>query len=234
MRTAVKPKRRIDWGTLLALAALATGLLWLVQTSGWGLSQHLFWPVAFACAGAAQARSAAETMDILMWNREPVGGPFELIDQDGKTVRDTDFAGKYRLVYFGYTYCPDVCPTDVQKMGRVLRTLEKQDPAYARQIQPIFITIDPERDKPAQVKQFVTAFHPRIVGLTGTPQQIAAVAKAYGAYFKKMEPSDPGGAYLMDHAATIYLMGKQGEPLALITREMTEQEMIAEIRKWAK
>ncbi len=163
-----------------------------------------------------------------------IGGPFTLTDQDGKTVRDTDFAGKYRLVYFGYTYCPDVCPTDMQKMGRALRTLEKQDPAYAAKIQPIFITIDPDRDKPAQVKQFVTAFHPRIIGLTGTPEQIAAVAKSYGAYFKKMAPSEPGGAYLMDHAATIYLMGKQGEPLALITREMTEPEMIAEIRKWAK
>ncbi len=163
-----------------------------------------------------------------------IGGPFALTDQDGKTVRDTDFAGKYRLVYFGYTYCPDVCPTDMQKMGRALRTLEKQDPAYAAKIQPIFITIDPDRDKPAQVKQFVTAFHPRIIGLTGTPEQIAAVAKSYGAYFKKMAPSEPGGAYLMDHAATIYLMGKQGEPLALITRDITETEMIAEIRKWAK
>lgn len=189
--------------------------------------------LAAATLGACNGGTAGQT-DKPPLAGARIGGPFALIDQDGKTVRDTDFAGKYRLVYFGYTYCPDVCPTDMQKMGRALRTLEKQDPAYAAKIQPVFITIDPDRDKPAQVKQFVTAFHPRIVGLTGTPEQIAAVAKSYGAYFKKMQPSEPGGAYLMDHAATIYLMGKQGEPLALITREMTEPEMIAEIRKWAK
>ena len=95
-----------------------------------------------------------------------IGGPFALTDQDGKTVRDTDFAGRYRIVYFGYTYCPDVCPTDMAKIGQAMHQLDKQAPRTAAKVVPIFITVDPERDTPAAIKQFVANFHPRIVGLT--------------------------------------------------------------------
>jgi protein SCO1/2 len=162
-----------------------------------------------------------------------IGGPFALTNQDGRTVRDTDFAGKYRLVYFGYTFCPDVCPVDVQKLGALMRDLDKTDPALSARIVPIFITVDPERDTPAAIKQFVTAFHPRIVGLTGTPQAIAAVAKAYGVSYGK-EPPGPGGGYLVNHMTLTYLMGPKGEPIAYLSRDMTVAQMADEVRKWTK
>ncbi|HEX8413905.1 MAG TPA: SCO family protein, partial [Sphingomicrobium sp.] len=105
-----------------------------------------------------------------------IGVPFALTDGKGRTVRDTDFAGKYRIVYFGYTYCPDVCPTDSQHIGAALRLLEQRDPALAARIVPIFISVDPARDTPQVVGKFVAAFHPRMVGLTGSAAAIAAVA----------------------------------------------------------
>ncbi|MET0376984.1 MAG: SCO family protein, partial [Rhizorhabdus sp.] len=108
-----------------------------------------------------------------------IGGPFTLTDQDGKKVSDTDFAGKYRLIYFGYSWCPDVCPVDVQNLMKGYRKIEAEDPALAAKIQPIFITIDPARDTPAALRQFVRAFHPRLIGLTGTEAEIAAVAKQF-------------------------------------------------------
>ena len=114
-----------------------------------------------------------------------IGGPFALTDQDGKAVTDASFAGKYRIVYFGYTFCPDVCPLDAQNIGAALKLLEKTDPTLARNIVPIVITVDPARDTPAVMKQFVSAFHPRMVGLTGSPEEIARVAKEYGVYFKR-------------------------------------------------
>ena len=162
-----------------------------------------------------------------------VGGPFALTGTDGRTVRDGDFAGRYRIVYFGYTYCPDVCPTDMQKLGRVLRDLEKRDPARAAKIAPIFITIDPERDTPARLGEFVAAFHPRLVGLTGSPQAIDGVAKAYAAAYAKGETS-PGGGYLMMHDASMFLMGPRGEPIERITPDMGEAEIVAELEKWVQ
>lgn len=162
-----------------------------------------------------------------------IGGPFALTDADGRTVRDTDFAGRYRLVYFGYTYCPDVCPTDLQKLGVALRGLEKSDPRIAARIVPIFITVDPERDTPAVVKQYVAAFHPRLIGLTGTPEAIAGAAKSYAVAYQKLPPG-PGGQYLVDHAAMIYLMGPEGQPITFFSRDMDATAMAAEIRRWVK
>ncbi|NML07359.1 SCO family protein [Sphingomonas sp. G-3-2-10] len=201
-------------------------LIVLVLASAFG------WQALNAPAGPAANSGRHNAIDIA--GRTNIGAPFALTDQDGKTVRDTDFAGKYRLIYFGYTFCPDICPTDVQKIGLVMRTLDKEDPQLAAKVQPIFITIDPERDTPAVLKQFVSAFHPRLIGLTGPLPQISAVAKGYAAFFAKVPPAQPGGAYLMNHAAMVYLMGPRGEPLVIMPREMTEAEMIAEIRKWAK
>ena len=163
-----------------------------------------------------------------------IGGPFTLTNQDGKTVHDTDFAGKYRLVYFGYTFCPDVCPTDMQKIGAMMRDLDASDPALSARIVPIFITVDPERDTPAAIKQFVGAFYPRIVGLTGSPAAIAAVAKAYGVTYGKEPPATPGGSYLVNHMTLTYIMGPKGEPIAYLSREMTKEAMADEVRKWVK
>lgn len=137
-----------------------------------------------------------------------VGGPFSLTNQDGKRVTDQDFRGKYMLIFFGFTFCPDVCPSELQVMSAALDELGPQ----GDKIQPVFITIDPERDTPEAMKVYVSNFHPRMVGLTGSQADIAAVAKAYRVYYAKAKA--PEGAapedYLMDHSTILYLMGPDG------------------------
>ena len=162
-----------------------------------------------------------------------IGGPFTLTDQNGKRVSDRDFDGRYRLVYFGYAYCPDVCPTDLAKLGVALRDLEKSDPALAARIAPIFITVDPERDTPQVIKRFVENFHPRLIGLTGSRAEVDKAVAGYRVYYKKQALA-AGGGYLVDHTAITYLMGPKGEPLAALSQDMTPGQMAAEIRKWAK
>ena len=163
-----------------------------------------------------------------------IGGPFTLTDQDGRKVRDSDFAGKYRLIYFGYTFCPDVCPVDVQTLMKGFRKIEADKPELAARIQPIFITIDPARDTPAALKQFVRAFHPRLVGLTGSEAEIADVAKRYAIYYKKQEPAAGASGYLMDHSRQAMLFGPTGEPLALITQDKDADTVISDIERWAR
>ena len=136
-----------------------------------------------------------------------IGGPFTLTDQDGRKVTDKDFLGKYMLVFFGYTYCPDLCLTELQVMSAALDSLG----AKADAIQPIFISFDPERDRPEVLKQYVSNFHPRLVGLTGTPEEVAAAAKAYRVYYSKVPNSTAPDTYLMDHSTITYLMDPQGK-----------------------
>ena len=126
-------------------------------------------------------RSAAELMDILMWNREPVGGPFTLIDHDSMPRSDADFRGRLLLIYFGFTFCSDVCPTDLQSIAGAM---DKLGPA-AESVQPLFITVDPEKDRPEQLKDYVRLFHPRLIGLTGEPRQIRKLTSAYKVYYAK-------------------------------------------------
>lgn len=162
-----------------------------------------------------------------------IGGPFTLTNQAGAQVSDTQFAGKYRLIYFGYSYCPDVCPVDLQKLMQGLKLLEKEEPAKAAKVQPIFITIDPARDTPTVLAQYVAAFHPRLIGLTGTEEEIAAVAKEYAIYYRKVDGASKD-AYLVDHARQATLFGPEGEPIALIAQEGTPQEIAAELARWTK
>lgn len=158
-----------------------------------------------------------------------IGGPFTLVNGDGKTVTDKDFAGKYRIMYFGYTFCPDVCPVDVQNIGGAMKLLDKQKPELSAKIVPVFVTIDPARDTPKVVKEFTSAFYPRMVGLTGTPAQVDAAAKVYRVPYQKRET--PSG-YLMDHGRQAYLMGPNGEPIALLPQEQSPQAIVAEIERW--
>ncbi len=160
-----------------------------------------------------------------------IGGDFALTASDGRTVKWDDFAGKYRIVYFGYAYCPDICPTDMQRVAQGLKVLKADDPAKAAMIQPIFITIDPERDTPAVVGEFAAAFSPDIVGLTGTPDQIAAAAKAFKVFFAKGE-AVAGGGYLVDHSNIVYLFGPNGEPLATLPVDKGADAVAAELDKW--
>jgi cytochrome oxidase Cu insertion factor (SCO1/SenC/PrrC family) len=139
-----------------------------------------------------------------------VGGPFALIDQAGKPKASGDFRGRYMLIYFGFTTCPDICPTELTKIGGALTRLEKSDADKAKQVQPIFITVDPERDTPAVMGQYVANFHPRLIGLTGSPEQINAVMTAYRVYARKNIPKDDPKNYMMDHTSLIYLIGPDG------------------------
>jgi protein SCO1/2 len=133
-----------------------------------------------------------------------VGGPFVLVDQEGRLRQDSDFRGNYMLVMFGYTFCPDVCPTTLYNVTLALDTLDED---VSQQIQPIFITVDPARDTVAAMRAYADNFHPRLVALTGSDDEIAAVAKAYRVYYAK---ADEGEDYLVDHTAFIYLMDSEG------------------------
>lgn len=161
-----------------------------------------------------------------------IGGPFSLTNQDGKAVTERDFAGRYRILYFGFTHCPDVCPTDLAVLGQALRRFEKERPARAARVVPIFVSVDPERDTPAVVKEYVSAFHPRLVGLTGTPTQVAEMIKRYGAYGAR-EETQPGGGYNVNHSRIAILIGPDGTPIALLPYEQGAEAVAAELERWA-
>lgn len=162
-----------------------------------------------------------------------IGGDFALTNSAGETVRWDDFAGQYRVVYFGYAFCPDVCPTDMQRVAQGLKELKAQDPAKAAKITPIFITIDPERDTREVVGEFAAAFSPDIIGLTGTPDQIAAAAKAFKVFYQKGETT-PGGGYLVDHSNITYLFGPDGEPIATLPTDQGGAAVAADLARWVK
>lgn len=162
-----------------------------------------------------------------------IGGPFTLVGGDGRAVTDRDFASKYRIVYFGFTHCPDVCPTDLAAIGQALRRFEREDPERAARVQPIFISVDPERDTPAVVRDYAAAFHPRLIGLTGTPEQIAAVAKRFAVYYAKGDVQ-PGGGYAVDHSRVVLLMGPDGAPIALLPEDKGVDGILAELKRWVK
>ncbi len=154
-----------------------------------------------------------------------VGGPFTLVDTEGRTVTDKSYAGRFMLIYFGYTFCPDVCPTELQALAGALDIL---GPA-ADGIVPLFVTIDPQRDTVQTLAEYVKLFHPRLVGLTGTDAQIAAAARAYRVYYAKSNPKD-SSSYLMDHSSFIYLIGPDGSLRALFRPGASPRELADGIR----
>lgn len=162
-----------------------------------------------------------------------IGGAFTLTDQDGRRVSERDFAGRYRIVYFGFSHCPDVCPTDLALIGQALGRLEKRRPAAGARVQPLFITVDPERDTPAALKPYVAAFHPRLIGLTGTPAEITDVARKFGIYRSK-EPAGAGGGYNVQHNRIVLLFGPRGEPIAILPHEQGPDAMAAELERWVR
>jgi len=153
-----------------------------------------------------------------------IGGPFELVDETGKTVTDRTYRGKWLLIYFGYTYCPDVCPTTLNTLGLALRDL---GPA-ADAIQPLFITVDPQRDTPETLAGYTDAFDPRLIGLTGTPEQIANAAKAYRVYYRK---AGEGDDYSVDHTSLIYVMDPEGRFVTFFGHDANAETMTAKLRQ---
>ncbi|HXP97390.1 MAG TPA: SCO family protein, partial [Telmatospirillum sp.] len=155
-----------------------------------------------------------------------IGGPFSLIDQSGRTVTDANFRGKLMLIYFGYTFCPDVCPTTLGNVAQAYDLLSAKDQA---QVVPIFVTVDPERDTVDQIAQYVDAFSPAFVGLTGSPDQIAPVLKEFRVYARKVESKDAN--YSVDHSSILYVMGKDGKYLSHFTGETAPQEIAGGLTK---
>ncbi len=160
-----------------------------------------------------------------------LGGDFTLVDKAGRTVRYADFAGKWRMLYFGYTFCPDVCPLDVQHMMQGYHAFAHAHPDLAAHTVPIFVSIDPARDTPRAVGQFAAAFGPELVGLTGSDAQVAVAAKAFAVYYQKHPGTDPG-SYLMDHSRAAYLMDRSGKPVALLPVDENGKAVAAELEKW--
>jgi protein SCO1/2 len=160
-----------------------------------------------------------------MWNKGPIGGPFALTDQDGRPRSDADFRGKLLLVYFGYTYCSDVCPTDLQAIASAI---DKLGPA-SDGVQPLFITVDPEHDTPEAIKLYVALFHPRLIGLTGSASEIKKVARAYKVYYAKTEPAKKSDR-LIDHSGFIFLVGRDGKYLGFFPPGTPADRLIDGIR----
>lgn len=177
-------------------------------------------------AGAA-ALSAAVFFALPGETTKPsaIGGPFQLVDQNGRAVTDADFKGRTLLVFFGFTHCPDICPTTLFEISEVLKRLG----ADADKAAALFVTVDPERDTPEKLKDYLSSFHPRIFGLSGTPAEIEAVKRAYRVYAKKVLLE--GGEYTMDHSAVIYLMDKQGRFVAPFNLKRTAEEAAADLKR---
>ena len=171
---------------------------------------------------------------VLVSGRDPVpsagaaaiGGPFSLVDQNGRTVTDKDLHGHPFLVFFGFTHCPDVCPTALFELSEVLGKLGPD----SQKVSALFVTIDPERDTPAAMKDYLSSFNPHLVGLTGDPAAIAAVAKEYRVYVKKV-PLD-NGDYTMDHTALVYLMDKEGRFVTPFNLKRTPEDAAADLRRY--
>lgn len=193
--------------------------LWLVALAGAGA-----W-IAWDAVRAGRSDGDTETAS----QAAAIGGPFSLIDQDGNRRTDQDYRGKLMLIYFGFTYCPDVCPTGLTIMANALDQLG----AEADQVAPIFITVDPERDTPEAMKAYVAQFSPRLIGLTGSEAEVAAAAKAYRVYYAKA-PGAGDAPYLMDHTSLFYLMDREGRFITHFTHNSQAEDMVAAVQKALK
>ena len=156
-----------------------------------------------------------------------IGHTFELVDDVGRRVTQDSLKGRYSLIYFGFTYCPDVCPTSLQIMARALEEIEADSEAggAAAAVQPIFITVDPERDTPAALKEYVSHFHPRLRGWTGTPAQIDDAMRAFKVYRARVEDTSSADGYTIDHSSIFYLMGPDGRFLSHFNHAVSPEEL---------
>jgi protein SCO1/2 len=159
---------------------------------------------------------------------------FNLVGQDGRRVADTAYAGKYRIVYFGYTFCPDVCPVDLQLITAAMRQFEEKDAQRAAKVQPIFITTDPARDTPPVLAEFARNFHPRLLALTGTAEEIGRTATAHGVTYMRREGTAPGAPYLLDHSRYPILYGPEGQPIAILPHDQGPAGIVEALDRWVR
>ncbi|KAF9152860.1 Cu-binding protein [Linnemannia schmuckeri] len=199
----------LNWKTFAVFTATGTGLLLYFREE----------KKRVEIARAEEARLAKESTT---YGKPKIGGPFSLIDQNGIRTTNEDFKGRYMLIYFGFTNCPDICPEELDKMAEVLDTV-KADPEIGDVITPIFITCDPQRDTVAEVNEYVKDFHKDLIGLTGTLEEIARVAKSYRVYFSKPPKVNPGEDYLVDHSIFFYLMAPDGSFVDCYAKDHTAE-----------
>lgn len=197
---------------------LAVWALALIGAGGWIAQDALLKPDAVA---TSEQRGFFSTDSASM-----IGGPFQLTDQNGRKRSSDEFRGKLMLIYFGFTYCPDVCPTALTVVTTALDQLGDQADAVV----PILVTIDPERDTPAVLKDYVAQFSPRYIGLTGSEREIAQVAKSFRVYYAK-SPGSGGAPYLMDHTSLLYLMDQNGRFATHFTHNNRAEDIVAAVRK---
>ena len=188
--------------------------------------------LAFAFGGLIALLLLPEARNRLMPNARSVGqaligGHFSLVNQEGRRVTEQDFRGRYTLILFGFTYCPDICPSGLQVMSAALEQLGSK----ADKVVPILISVDHERDTPKQLAQYVKSFHPSLVGLSGTAEEIAEAARAYRVYFKKVEDPKSTAGFTYDHSALIYLMGPDGKYITHFTHAAGPDAIAARLRQ---
>ncbi|MBX7526052.1 SCO family protein [Qipengyuania sp. 1NDH10] len=162
-----------------------------------------------------------------------IGSEFTLTGETGEQVSWNDFDGQFRTIYFGYAYCPDVCPTDNQRAMAGLKKFEADNPELGAKIQPLFVSVDPERDTPEVLTEFTDAFHPRLIGMTGSKEQLEEVASSFAVFFSRGEESESGG-YLVNHTNITYLFGPDGKPLAMLPTDEGPDAVAAELAKWVR
>jgi len=208
-------------GGLIAVLVLLWGTVWLAREAPNSAVGVAVRGVAGLFGGAA-----APSAGIAVPGGVQIGGPFHLVDDQGRAVTDASYRGRWMLVYFGYTTCPDVCPTELQTM---VAALDKLGPEAASVV-PLFVTVDPERDTPSVLAGYVKLFDPRVVGLTGTPEQIAEAARAYRVYYAKATPKG-SSTYLMDHSSFVYLMDPQGRFSALFGQGSSADDLASGIQE---
>lgn len=190
---------------------------------------------ALLLALAACGESTADTVDLTQapLAGAAIGGDFALTEETGKAARFSDYEGQYRMIYFGYAYCPDVCPFDTQRMAKGYEDFKKENPQLAAKVTPMFVTVDHERDTPDVVAEFTDAFSPDLVGFTGSEEQIADAAEMFGVFYSKGEESQPG-AYLMDHSRSAFLMAPDGSPIALLPVEDSAEGVTQVLEAWVR
>lgn len=207
---------------LLVLLGGTWAYAWVTRAPGEGLAEAF--AARLGLLFGNQGPGPVSTGGVQLAQGLSLGGPFSLTDQTGRAVTERDYAGRWMLVYFGYSFCPDVCPTELGTVAAAIDALG----ARAEQVVPVFISVDPQRDTPEQLADYVSRFHPRMQGLTGTPEQVAEVARRYRVYYNAVRRPDLTD-YLMDHSSFLYLVGPDGRVRTLFRPEMKPEDIAATI-----
>ncbi len=211
------------------VTVLATAAFIAAAAAAAGYAKHIRdLNARVAAQNAVLEAPQAKLMEELMWNRSKIGGPFTLTDHTGNRRALSDFSGRFTLLYFGFTSCPDICPTDLYSMSKAIEELG----ADGEKVNLVFVTLDPERDTPEKLSQYISLFHPRLVALTGTPAEIRHAASLYKVYFQKTRLGEGEDNYTVDHSAFVYLLNPEGRYLGFYPPNTSPDRIAQIVRQW--